>query len=105
MIGDPPVPGAMRFLSDARKRFEVHILSSRTHQEGGLDAMKEYIKFCLNEELPGWEAEEVFDALRWPTEKPPALVTIDDRAVCFTGTFPDLDELAAFKPWNRRGDQ
>jgi hypothetical protein len=40
--------------------------------------------------------------LEWPTEKPPALVTIDDRAITFTGEWPAMAELLAFKPWNKR---
>ena len=37
--------------------------------------------------------------VRW---KPPALVTIDDRAICFDGTWPPQTALTGFKPWNKR---
>ena len=38
--------------------------------------------------------------LRWPKHKIPAVVHLDDRAVCFRGTFWPPDVLANFKPWN-----
>jgi hypothetical protein len=42
--------------------------------------------------------------LRFPTQKPAAFLTIDDRAICFQGSFEQLDPetLLAFKPWNKR---
>lgn len=39
--------------------------------------------------------------ITFPLWKPPAHVTIDDRAITFNGMFPSLIELASFKPWNR----
>lgn len=40
--------------------------------------------------------------LSFPLFKPAAHLTIDDRAWCFDGRFPLIDEIQAFKPWNRR---
>lgn len=40
--------------------------------------------------------------LSFPLWKPPAHVTIDDRALTFTGTWPTLAEIVEFRPWNRR---
>jgi hypothetical protein len=48
------------------------------------------------------EANHIISSIEFPTEKPPALVTIDDRAITFTGIFPSLDDIAAFKPWNKK---
>jgi hypothetical protein len=39
--------------------------------------------------------------LHFSTQKPPAHVHLDDRCICFTGEFPIIEELKAFKPWNR----
>ena len=47
-------------------------------------------------------ARAVVKRIQWPRTKPPAHVTIDDRAYQFMGRWEyDLDGLAAFKPWNR----
>lgn len=41
--------------------------------------------------------------IAWPLFKPPALVTVDDRAICFEGSFAMLvHEIEAFRPWNKR---
>lgn len=102
-IADPPVPGAMFFLERAVERFEVHVFSSRSNQAGGIDAMHGWIHMHLGLELEDYKrAKQVLDALKFPTEKPPALVTIDDRAICFTGEWPSLDDIANFKPWNKK---
>lgn len=37
----------------------------------------------------------------FPTERPPATITIDDRAITFTGEWPDMETLINFKPWNK----
>ena len=49
-------------------------------------------------------ADEVFYAIKWPTEKPAATVTIDDRAMEFNGDWSSYDpeHLLTFKPWNKR---
>jgi hypothetical protein len=99
-IPDPPVPGALAFLERALACFEVHIYSSRSHQHRGIGAMQDWLKWhatCGRDKPPEW-----LGAIVWPTEKPAAFLTIDDRAVTFTGVFPDLEELAAFQPWYRR---
>jgi hypothetical protein len=105
-IPDKPVEGAIEFLFEAVKRFEVHIYSSRSSQPGGIEAMQKWLK----RKAETWalikgkyqEAAEVLAAIRWPTAKPPAHLTIDDRAWTFNGTWPSLDDIEAFKPWNRK---
>ena len=46
--------------------------------------------------------DAIFPLIEWPVEKPSALVTIDDRALTFTGEWPSIDSMLAFKPWNKR---
>ncbi len=106
VIPDPPVPGAIDFLRKAVKHFSVVIFSSRSNQPGGRDAMREWLhhyiiaaeSVVIREEspFPPW-----FTKIEWPIDKPPAFVTIDDRAITFTGVWPSIDNLKNFKPWNK----
>lgn len=100
VITDPPVPGALEFVRNALASFEVHIFSSRSHHPGGIFAMKEWLR-VHSESHFGCECPWL-SLIRWPESKPPALVTIDDRAICFTGVWPEIEELKAFKPWNKK---
>ena len=109
VITDPPVDMAIPWLVEATKHFDVHIFSTRSHQEGGIAAMQKWLVAPLEkyteEEFPhgfSVDAEHfVMHRLKWPTTKPPALVMIDDRAICFRGTFPSMETLKNFKPWNK----
>jgi hypothetical protein len=99
VIPDPPVLGAIEFIARALERFSIAIYSSRSGQPGGIYAMRKWLrKHWLEMGLPGDRETEI----EWPTEKPAAFITIDDRALTFDGTWPDLDTLLAFKPWNKR---
>jgi len=102
MIPDPPVKGALRFLNDAQRFFKVAIYSSRSGQEGGLEAMQKWLKASLMERYP-YSYDDIYEGILWPTEKPPAFLTIDDRAMRFEGHFPNPEWLTYFKPWNKSG--
>jgi hypothetical protein len=100
-VGDGPVEGAFDFIDRASKHFRIAIYSSRSAQPGGIDAMKHWFKrywFVWGGLADG------LDMIEWPTEKPPAFLTIDDRALLFEGTWPDPLELLEFKPWNKKGN-
>lgn len=128
VIPDPPVEGALEFVFNALKKFDVHILSSRSHQWGGRRAMKRWFKHHLvtlgvaGDPIPEWWrnylyensmmepwnetvnecADQIIKRIKWPIFKPAATVSIDDRALTFTGTWPTIQELTSFKPWNKR---
>jgi hypothetical protein len=97
VIPDPPVPGMWGFLREAAEVFELNIFSSRTHQEGGVNAMCQWFQDHLE---PGFEP--VIAELRFPLEKPPAFVSLDDRVLTFVGIWPRVKDLQAFKPWNAK---
>lgn len=102
VIPDPPVPGAMQFLLQAVDKFDVCIFSSRSALDEGRDAMVRWIDYWVDKELTEEEAYRVKCGIDFPVDKPAAFVSIDDRAITFTGTWPDLDELLQFKPWNKK---
>lgn len=105
-IPDPPTPGAIAFLYEAIFAFDVQIFSSRSHQPGGIDAMMDWIAKCeadywhSNPDLPRPRTSLLLN-ITFPLEKPAAFLTIDDRALTFTGTWPSIESLQAFKPWNK----
>ena len=112
VIPDPPTDGMAKFLDKAVEVFDVQVFSSRTHHPGGVDAMKSVIWDALAHHFDcafagdprGLErALAVRDAISYPAEKPPAMVSIDDRALCFTGNWSDFDpqRLLEFQPWNK----
>jgi hypothetical protein len=100
-ISDGPVLGALEFIREAQEHFEVHILSSRTALDGGLYAMQKWLMHHMGAAWGPKGMADVYGQVQWPQDKPPAFLTIDDRAIQFTGTWPDPQALKAFKPWNK----
>lgn len=89
-IPDPPVPGIKEAINEIRESgYEVVIVSTRTADIDGYMAVRE------------WLEEHGIEVDRVCSEKPPAIVYIDDRAICFDGR-PEglLDKIQEFKPWN-----
>ena len=104
VIPDPPVKGARSFIHSALDRFDVQVFSSRSRRPGGREAMQKWLSDHMLDFTEGDydHAATILAKIGWPDEKPPALVTIDDRAITFTGEWPTLDDLEGFKPWNRK---
>lgn len=103
VIPDPPVPGLFEFLAEAKWQFDIQIYSSRSSEKAGREAMFHWFKKHMN----AWRQEKkrgelsIFD-IYFPDTKPSAFISIDDRAITFTGEWPDVDDLKAFKPWNKK---
>lgn len=132
IIPDGPVDGAMEFVIQIvrDKRFKLAIHSSRSKYWIGRHRMKQWLRRYLAEHFARhpaqypelihgarWTANFVFGAaglapqiaaddlmrqIKWPWFKPPAWLTIDDRAIQFTGIWPTKSSLLAFQPWNRK---
>lgn len=104
VIPDPPVDGAMKFIWDATEHFRVAIYSSRSGQAGGVSAMRAWLyhNFMAYWGTHATQADDRFSEIEWPQEKPSAMVTLDDRALTFEGTWPAIEALKDFQPWNKR---
>jgi hypothetical protein len=100
-------PGFWTWALEAANYFELHVYSSRSV----LDMMSMY-SWMRNKfadyvthhngvvQAPSWEAFGfIFDKA-----KPPAFLTIDDRAITFQGDWSQLSptNLRGFKPWNQK---
>ena len=70
------------------------VYSSRSNNPRSIEAMQSW--------MHNWEIDP--DWFTFAHEKPPAFLTIDDRAIQFRGDWnaPELliEVLAGFKPWN-----
>ena len=87
-IYDSPTKGSLSFVLEAKKSFEIVIFSSRARSPDGRDA------------IGHWLIRHGFPPLPVMCEKPPAFLTLDDRAMTFTGRWPNVSDLRKFKPWN-----
>lgn len=126
-ISDGPTPGAMAFLRSLVEdgRFDVCVVSSRCKEPSGVEAIQDWLHHHLafdgvDEEGPIPRGVDLNDLrsirahipavqnllgqVEIISYRPPAFLTIDDRGWQFTGTWPDLEDLAAFRPWNKRRD-
>lgn len=103
VIPDPPVVGLFPFLSENSARFQIVIYSTRSKEPAGRVAMLEW--FHEHETL--WREQGNMDApeieLEFAEDKPAGWVTLDDRALTFTGRWPSTEELLAFQPWYKEG--
>lgn len=89
VIPDPPVNGIKEAIKDIRaKGYKCVIVSTRCAEPKGLQAILSWL---------GANNIEVDDVR---AEKPPAIVYIDDRAICFDGKSDELlGKIENFKTW------
>jgi hypothetical protein len=99
--------GFWEWANEARKHFHLVVYSSRSKEPEMRTAMWSWLKhqwgvWAAARELSDDDIR--YTDLELASEKPPAFLTIDDRAVCFQGDWSALDpaELRGFKPWMMR---
>jgi len=92
VIPDPPVEGIKEAIDDIRSAgYQVAVVSTRCRTEEGRSAIRRYLA------TNGIHVDGVC------TEKPPAVVYIDDRAICFDGDAHGLlERIQNFKTWTGR---
>jgi hypothetical protein len=100
-IPDDPVEGLFAFLKEASNSFKIVIYSSRSKTPEGIELMRQWFLLHLGKVGP-MAPPEWFSQLEFAAVKPPAFLTIDDRCFLFEGTWPDVQTLLDFKPWNKR---
>ena len=95
VVSDEPVPGAIEWLTNLAKsnKYGIAIYSARSSQAGGIEAMRKW----LIDNGFSW-----MKCISFPIQKPAAYLTIDDRCICFNGTYPTMDEIDNFTPWNKK---
>lgn len=105
-IYDDVVPGFFDWVERVRDSFTLVIYSSRSATEAGIAAMAEWFVVqraaWVNDGGVIRSKENL--SIKFAREKPPAWLTIDDRAICFTGNWADArltpEAMRAFKRWN-----
>ena len=100
------VPGFFEWASEAQKLFKLVIYSSRSKDVDGRTAMWSWLKHEWGKWRHGGTGQDhldpvIYTAFEFAHEKPSAFLTIDDRAICFTGDWAALPPamLRQFKPW------
>lgn len=91
------VPGFWEWAEKAKDYFRVVVYSSRSETQDGIDGMKAWMtREHPERQLPNY--------IEFAHKKPPAFLTIDDRAIPFNGSWAVLDPagLREFKPWMNR---
>ncbi|MFR2535099.1 MAG: hypothetical protein ACLS95_07785 [Clostridia bacterium] len=95
VIPDPPVKGIKEVIDKVRKDYKVVVVSSRCNETTGVLAIKAYLK------KHDIKVDYVTNG------KPPAVMYIDDRGICFDGNAEHLlHQIENFEPWqNKVGDK
>jgi len=102
------VPGFFEWATEAKLKFSLVIYSSRSKEPASLQQMADWLAqelevWKLGRDLHSSVPELLLRDFTFAHEKPPAFLTIDDRAITFKGdwTSPELrpNILRTFKPW------
>jgi hypothetical protein len=97
------LPGFLTWAMKASQHFRLVIYSSRSWSEDEIEGMRAWMRRQLAERMMPNEAEHFISLFEFADKKPPAFVTIDDRAIQFMGRWDDFaidpENLLTFKPW------
>lgn len=95
VIPDEPVRGIEDALREIHHEgYEIVVVSTRCATEDGIEAVREWL---YRNNMLLW-VDKICK------EKPPAIVYIDDRAICFDGKPAMLlNQIQSFTPWYKNG--
>jgi hypothetical protein len=101
--------GFFEWAAEANKQFALMIHSPRSNTEEGIAEMKNWLQTHIiawrhdRMERNSGNATALFE-FQFPSERPAAFLTIDDRTIPFTGRWGDPrlspDALVKFIPWH-----
>jgi hypothetical protein len=98
-----PTKGFFEWADKAREHFILMIFSSRSDSHKNIQPMRNWLAVHLWD----WLMDHPNSSLnamdfKFPDRKPPAFLTIDDRAVTFSGNWSEFtpERLLEFRPWN-----
>lgn len=100
------VSGFFEWVERVRDDFHLVIYSSRSKDDAGVKAMGVWLHTKRNEWINAGGQRNPSEPLsiEFAHEKPAAWLTIDDRAIRFSGDWNDpqlsTEAMLAFKPWN-----
>jgi hypothetical protein len=100
------VPGFFEWIERVRSQFKLVIYSSRSKSPEGITAMSLWLHEQRNNWIAAGGQRDPVEplSLEFASEKPAAWLTIDDRAIRFTGDWSSAEltpeAMLAFKPWN-----
>lgn len=98
------VPGFFDWATEMKKHFRLVVYSSRSATEAGIMDMQHWLIDQMRRRLEDRESLTIKD-FEFADIKPPAWLTIDDRAIRFDGNWgaPELSlrALQSFKPWTQ----
>ena len=110
-ITDRATEGFFPWLFEAAEYFRVVVYSSRSKDPDAILAMQRWLQIEWYRERLRVQTDDPDSPLataelpeiEFAAEKPAAFLTIDDRALTFTGDWADYDPIALrnFKPWNK----
>jgi hypothetical protein len=100
------VPGFFEWIERVRSQFKLVIYSSRSKSPEGITAMSLWLHEQRNNWIAAGGQRDLVEplSLEFASEKPATWLTIDDRAIRFTGDWSAAEltpeAMLEFKPWN-----
>lgn len=99
-----PIEGSFNFIRELIDNdFDVCIYTCRLELSNVLNSENGAVVSALEKWFEAHGLENSYlSKIRFSISKPPAILYIDDRGFNFAGTFPSIEFIKNFKPWNHK---